>query len=251
MERRTVLTQVKVGIATVSAVSLAGCSGDSDETTDGNGDNISGENDGDDQTTERNTADTSTETDGGDQTTETESMVKLAEAAYEFSEGESYTYDAEFSGQSGEQGWEVLSVDGDNLTISRTYPTDEGQEITDVSADSGRIYREMNKVIPQSSFFRNMRETQFYAEAEEFESGQTFTVDASDNGLDYDSETVEVMGETTVNGISCTEFTVTSSSGGIVKTACAADGYPFPLSLHFEQAGVTLLDATLIDSNRP
>lgn len=252
-------------VVTSSAIGVAGCSGGGDETTDGNGDDGSTGSSDDDQETEQNSGDGSTESGDDDQKTEqnsgdvsTESgdddqeteLVEVAGPAYGFSEGESYTYEVEWHGKAGEQGWEVLSVNGDELTIRRTYPTNEGQETRDISADAARLYEEMLKQITGPSFFRNMREAQFYAGVDEFAPGNTFTVDTSDKGGDYDSETVEVMGETTVNGIQCIEFTVTSSSGGIVRTVCAADGYPFPLSLHFEQTGVQLLDATLIDTSR-
>lgn len=277
MRRRTVLQRVSVGIATASSVAFAGCSGDNEtadgsadgESTDGGddeetmeGDGDGGSMDGGDDGSTDGGDDGSTDGESDDSTVEEESedgssededappVVELTEPAYQFSAGESYTYESEWRGNTGKQGWEVLTVDGDQLTIQRTYPTDEGDEITDVSADAGRIYEEMLRLIPGPSFFRNMREAQVYAGVDEFAPGNTFVVDTSDEDLNWDSETVEVTGETTVNGIDCTEFTITSSSGGIVREVCAAEGYPFPLSLNFEQAGVQLLDATLVDTSR-
>ncbi len=259
VERRTILKQVSVGIATAGSVSLAGCSGGGDEPAEededdepADGDAETTERDGGSETTESSDDEpdsSSEETDTG-ASTEMGSMVDWSEPAYEFTAGQSYTYDSDFLGTTGEQSWEVRSVDGDELTIRRGYPTEEGQETVDVTAPSDRIYEAIVTTISQQSFFRNLRWGQRYAELDEFEPGNTFTVDTSEREDNYDSETVEVMGETTVNGIQCTEFRVESNSGGIVTTACAAEGFPFPLSHTLEQVGTQLLDATLVDTTQ-
>lgn len=73
------------------------------------------------------------------------------------------------------------------------------------------------------------------------------------NGEDisWETATVAVNGETSVNGVTCTEFTVEPDGEETVQTACVAEGYPFAVSLSVARGGETVIELTLTDSTRP
>lgn len=189
--------------------------------------------------------------DGTDEETTTSNPDAVEIPTYTFSEGESYTYDATFNGNRTEETWTVTAVDGDELTVKLETTADGETESLTVSGTHGNIH---DKVAQQRNinFFLVARGALVYAQKGELVAGNSFTVDTSDDEkTDWDTETVEVAGETTVNGVTCTEFSVRPEGVDQVVTACLADGYPFALSLSLSKSGQTLLEMTLTDATRP
>jgi plastocyanin len=177
---------------------------------------------------------------------------------YEFSEGESYTYDALFRTSDGKresiETWEVTSVDGDDLTVEVTSEVDGDATTQTITGTHETIYDKAGEQLTVN-FFSVARGPLRVAEMGELTAGNSFTVEASQfpnqETIDWSTATVEVSGETSVDGITCTEFSLEPDGGSQVQTACVADGYPFALSVSQEQGGTTVIDLTLTDSTRP
>lgn len=245
------------GVGTVAlTVAVAGCSDSSD-----GGDTPA--EDGDTGTSEQGMADTPTpegDETAAEQTPEGEATeggsteaVSLELPTYEFSEGESYTYDVNFAGTETEETWTVTAVDGDEVTVERLSTVDGETRSQTVSGTHDGIY----DTVAESrdvNFFPLARNAVVYAQETGVTTGDTFTVATPSEKTDWDSETVEVLGETTVNGVSATEFRVTPDGPDApnqVTTVALADGYPFALSLSFSQDDSALLEMTLTDATRP
>lgn len=260
MERRNLLRNGAVGIATT--VALAGCSNSEGQDTPSNDDSTDGPNSGDENgaesqdSTENNDTDEGTErgddgTGGDDE--EDLPTVQLNRTPYEFTVGESYTFDTETQGGTSVDTWEVIDTSGSGVTIEATKQQDGETTTVTKSNISEDIYRDIDLELGGGFLYTNLRNVQPYVDLEELAPGNEFTLDTSDySATAWDSETVEVQGETTVNSVSCTEFTATTEYDGssVTKTACVAEGYPFALSLNFEQDGFTLIAATVTDENR-
>lgn len=170
--------------------------------------------------------------------------------AYEFTEGESYTYDANFAGEESEETWSVTSVEGADLTVERV--TEGGGETStqEISGTHDSIYDRVEEE-RDVNFFPLLRAALVYAEKGDLTPGNSFTVENDDENTDWDTATVDVAGETTVNGVDCVEFTVTPDGVDQVTTICLADGYPFALSLSLAQGGDALIEMSLTDETRP
>jgi len=134
-------------------------------------------------------------------------------------------------------------VDGETETATYSGTQDNISDVIDEERDS--------------SIFPIARNMTIYGHAWDLKGDSPFTIETPRESTDWDSETVEVAGETTVNDVSCTEFTPTPDiSNGEEKqrTACLADGYSFAVSLSIESDkldGVPLLEMTLTDATRP
>jgi hypothetical protein len=266
MERRYLL---KRGIAGIAAVTIAGCSdsttpesnnddsspedspSNNDETTDGEDTSTDGTDEQTDseESTEEEDGETEEGNDGDDLPT-----VQLNESTYDFTEGELYKYETELIDSSSVDTWEVTGVSGSEVTVKRTVTTDGETETITKSDSSENIYRTFDRENISQSLFPNLRDVQYYAGLDELTPGSEFIADTSNSSsIAWDSETVEVQEETSVNGISCIKFTATATFRGssITKTACVAKGYPFALSLVFKQNESTLIDTTLSEMNRP
>jgi len=266
MERRKILKKLTVGIATAGSVSLAGCSGDDDETAEGD-DGQSTDSDGTTDTSDRttDTSDGTTDTSDDDQTTEGDDGTSATNdddqtestrpelPTYEFTEGEAYTYDTFFIDSESEESWSVTSVDGDQVTVERQSTVDGETSTGTYSGTQDTIYDTVSQE-RDFALFPVARGATLYAQGRDLTAGSTFTIATPNESTDWDSETVEVNGETTVNGVTCTEITATPDNAAgedNQRTACLADGYPFAVSMTIKTDGQALLEMTLTDATRP
>ncbi|WP_135820396.1 hypothetical protein [Halostella litorea] len=249
--------------AVAVSLGVAGCSGggdggDADSDTDaseGDGTTGSTATEGAASTTASEPEGTGTETEGPDRTgTEAENSegtpddVRLP--AYTFSEGESYTYDTTFGDAESEETWVVASVAGDDVTVDRTTVANGETHTQSISGTQSGIVDEVERA-RDVSYFPLLRSALVYGQQGELRAGNAFTVRSTGENEDWETATVDVAGETTVSGVTCTEFTVTPDSVDQVQTVRLADGYPFAVSLLFEQGGEALLEMTLTDHERP
>lgn len=62
---------------------------------------------------------------------------------------------------------------------------------------------------------------------------------------------MNVQGESSVNGVACTEIEILPDGSEQERTACLAEDYPFAISLALAQGGQTVLSMTLTDATRP
>jgi plastocyanin len=196
---------------------------------------------------------------GIDGSSESGSAGKVVEIPeYEFSVEESYSFDTFVRTSDGTrestETWTVNEVDGDDITVE-VYSEANGETTTKTfSGTHETIYDVAGEELP-FNFFSVARSPLRFAQMGDFSAGNIFTVQRSQfpnqDTINWSTATVEVVGETSVNGVSCREFTVRPENEDQVQTACLADGYPFAASLQAEQAGQTTMELTLTDSNRP
>jgi plastocyanin len=177
---------------------------------------------------------------------------------YEFSVGESYTFETLLRTSDGTtettETWAVTSVEGDDVTVEVTSEADGETTTKTLSGTHETIYDAAARKLT-FNFFSVARSPLRIAEIGELSAGNNFTVQRSQfpnqDTINWSTATVEVAGETTVNGVTCTEFTLRPADVDQVQTACVADDYPFAVSLQAEQAGTTTMELTLTDSTRP
>ena len=177
---------------------------------------------------------------------------------YEFSAGESYTFDTLLRTNDGAlettETWAVTAVDGDDVTVEVTSTANGETTTTTLSGTHESIYDAAANQLT-FDFFSIARSPLRIAEMGELTAGNSFAIQRGQfpnpDTIDWETATVDVAGETSVDGVSCTEFTVRPDGVDQVQTACVADGYPFAASLQVERAGTTTVDLTLTDSTRP
>ncbi|MFC7133198.1 MULTISPECIES: hypothetical protein [Salinibaculum] len=250
VDRRSVLA----ALAGVTVGSVAGCSSDTDQDSQGDDPGTTsdgGKSDPSPETTEETA--TTEETGEPTETTEELPTVPFPKSVYEFTEGESYTYDFNYVGTVSEQTWEVIGVDGDQVTVKHTI-TEDGESTTkEVTGSSKYVYQ--NVMMDAGPMFIIVRNAQLYSKADPFAPNTTFRVDVSDQQKQWEAEIVEVGSETTVNGIPCTEFTVIPDKeyASYKYTICTADGYPFTISYKAENtnSNTVRMEGTLTEANRP
>lgn len=253
-----------VGLSTA----VAGCTGDGDGDGSGDGGTPSATRGGTSTgastdagtTTDRST--TTQQTTTTERTTTTQSTTTAepttttdgtgpAIPTYTFSEGESYTYETTFGDRQTEETWTVTEVDGDELAVRRETTLDGETQSQTITGTHGNIHARVTEA-REVAFFGLVRTALVYGQRGELTAGNTFTVDTSDDeNTDWDTETVAVAGETTVNGVTCVEFTVTPEDVDQETTTCLADDYPFAVALDLSQGGQTLIEMTLVESTRP
>lgn len=250
-----------LGVVAVS-LGLAGCSGGSNnsdadlDTEEREGDGIS------DSTVTEETAmgdgseptETETGTNESKPTeTETEEPEETPEDSelptYTFSEDESYTYATIFGDGESEETWSVTSAEGDNVTVERKTVANGETDTQSISGTHSNIFNEVQRA-RDINYFALLRGALIYAQKGDLSAGNTFTVEGTNENDDWETATIDVAGETTVSGVTCTEFTVTPNSVDQGQTVCVADDYPFAVSLSFEQGGEVLLNMTLLDYER-
>ncbi|UHQ96355.1 cupredoxin domain-containing protein [Natrinema halophilum] len=176
---------------------------------------------------------------------------------YEFSEGESYTFETLFRTNDGTrestETWRVTAVDGDDVTVEVTSEVDGETTTQTFSGTHETIYDAAARQLTFDAF-SVARSPLRVAEMGDLSTGNSFTVQRSQfpnqDTIDWSTATVEVAGETTFNGVTCTEFTLRPDDADQTQTACVADDYPFAVSLRVEQAGTTTMELTLTDSAR-
>lgn len=180
---------------------------------------------------------------------------KIALQPYQFSEGESYTYNVTFLGSSTVNTWKVVSVDNGTMTVNATQSSASGGE--QVSTIRGN-----QTTLMMAAAQDNI--AQFFAQARNAMALQGIVANASsgttmqlskDNlanpkAVSWTTANLTVKDTTTVNGISCTRATLEPDSGP-TSTACLAADYPFPLTLTATQGGRTALAMKLTNATRP
>jgi hypothetical protein len=177
---------------------------------------------------------------------------------YEFSAGESYTFETFLRTNDGTlestETWEVTAVDGDDVTVAVTSAVDGETTTRTLSGTQDTIYDVASDEL-SFNFFSIARAPLRIAEMGELTAGNSFTIRRSQfpnqDTINWQTATVDVGGETSVNGVACTEFTVRPDGQNQVQTACVADGYPFAVSLRQTQGGTRVIDLTLTGSTRP
>lgn len=202
-------------------------------------------------------ADGTTADDEGSDTTEPDGDV-VEIPPYEFSSGESYTFESRFRTSDGTREstdtWAVTSVDGDDVTVDVTSEVNGETTTQTISGTHETIFDVANQQLAFNPF-TVARSPLRIAEMGELSAGNSFTVQRSQfpnqDTINWTTATVDVAGETTVNGVTCTEFSLRPDDADQVQTACVAANYPFAVSLAVEQAGTTTVEMTLTDSTRP
>jgi hypothetical protein len=183
--------------------------------------------------------------------------VQFPKSVYEFTEGESYTYDFDYVGTVSEQTWEVIGIDDvrDQVTVKLTITKDGETTTEEVTGSSEYIYDRVLLDSDSGPMFSIVRNAQLYSKVEPFAPNTTFRVDVSEQQKQWEAEIVEVGSETTVNGIPCVEFTVTpdTENASYKYTICTADGYPFAISYEAENTNsdTVRVEGTLTEANRP
>jgi hypothetical protein len=253
------------------AGAVAGCGGDggSDGGATEDGGTEGGAMDGGTTVREGGGGDTSTEmaestageSGNGETSTETvestpaSSVVEIP--SYEFTAGESYTYDTllrQDGTRESTETWAVTSVDGDDVTVEVTSTVDGEATTKTVSGTHETIYDKVDEAL-FFNWFAIARAPLRVAEMGELTAGNSYTISVSQfpnpEDINWSTATVDVSGDTSVNGVTCTEFTLEPDGIDQVQTACVADNYPFAVSLHQERSGTTVLDLNLTDVTRP
>jgi hypothetical protein len=250
--RRRFLT--RLGAVAVS-VGVAGCSSGSDDS-DVNPDTDESESYGiSDSTESQETASaddpepTETGTNESEPTGSEDSPGSSELPTYTFSEGESYTYDTVFGDGESEETWSVTSVDGDNITVERVTVANGETNTQSISGTHSTIFDEVEQA-RDINYFPLIRGALIYRQKGELSAGNSFTVQSTNENDSWETATVDVAGESTVNGVTCTQFTVSPDSVDQVQTVCLADDYPFAVSLSFEQQGEVLIEMSLTDHER-
>jgi len=247
MQRRDLLRKTGAGVATIVTTGLAGCGeiNNPDSTDTGT------------PSTETETNQTNTETmtdteEDLDTVTETENetLEDFGIPPYEFTEDESYTYDTVIGMNKSEEKWLVTNVDGDNLTVKLETTTEEQMTSISISGTHGNIFDKASET-ERDNIFPLLRGPLIYPTKGEMTEGNTFTVDTSDLPSKWDSETVTVLGDNTINGIDCTELQI--EPGGdynqlITVNIADTEDYPFALAVQIKEDGV---DIELLRQNRP
>ena len=250
MQRRDLLRKTGAGVATIVTTGLAGCGeiNNPDSTDTGT------------PSTETETNQTNTETmtdteEDLDTVTETENetLEDFGIPPYEFTEDESYTYDTVVGMNKSEEKWLVTNVDGDNLTVKLETTTEEQITSISISGTHGNIFDKASEA-ERANIFPLLRGPLIYPTKGEMTEGNTFTVDTSDLPSKWDSETVTVLGDNTINGIDCTELQI--ESGGdynqlMTVNIADTEDYPFALAVHLKEDGVVRFDIELLRQNRP
>lgn len=212
---------------------LAGCNGFGGQTTD----------------TATNTT-TNGATDGTNDDTDSDQTQM---SSYQFTEDESYTYNVTFLGSSSTTSWDVVSVDGENVTVEVVSATSRATQNTTITGNHSTVVKKATRD-RVAALFASARAPMAIAGMGDMSSGN-FTIE-SDNlpgnsSYEWDTATVSPQGQTTVNGVGCMEFTVVPDGSQQVLTTCVNEEYPFALSLSAEQNGQTALAMQLENSTRP
>ena len=235
-------------------------SGDGTDTlgdaTDTPGDATDTPGDGIEDGTDQPTPESTSKPPGEETSTADVEVVEIPR--YEFSEGESYTYDAFFETEDGAresaETWEVTSIDGDDVTVEVRSEVDGETETTTFSGTHSNIYdRAAEELV--FNVFAILRPPLRIPEMGELSAGNSFTIQSGafpgeETDSRGDTVTVEVDGETNVNGVTCTEFTLVSDGESARQNSCVAEGYPFAVSVNYEDSE-TVIDLTLTDMTRP
>jgi len=174
-------------------------------------------------------------------------------STYEFTEGESYTYNNSLFGSTATETWTVVSVDGDNGTVEVTSSNGETTQNTTITGTHSSIVRKAGRDEVAGLFVYARAPLAITGMGDA--SGGNFTVDGNDlptnSSVAGRTATVAPQGETTVNGVQCTEYVVVPEDSQQRLRTCVNEDYPFAVSMRGSQAGRTFLSMELVDSDRP
>ncbi|MFD1587262.1 hypothetical protein ACFR9U_09720 [Halorientalis brevis] len=174
-------------------------------------------------------------------------------STYEFTDGESYTYDSSLFGSTATETWTVVAVDGDDVTVEVTSSNGDTTKNTTITGTHSEIVRKAGRDEVAGMFVYARAPLAIAGMGDG--SGQNFTVDGNElptnSSVAGRTATVAPQGETTVNGIQCTEYVVVPEDSQQQLRTCVNEDYPFAVSMRGSQAGQTFLTMELVDSNRP
>jgi len=218
---------------------LAGCNGGSGGTngTDATTTAMSGET----MTT------AATTTDGGGASGDME-----MDTSYEFTTGESYTYDISFAGTEPiATTWEVTAAGEGGVQVSVSEAGDVGRATT-LSGESAADVFDATGGDPVAGSFGIARGTQVLAMAAGLDSSGETTLGADELPGEYDwsSVTLTVEEEAEIAGVACRNVSATFQGADNTFSGCFNADFPFPIYVEGESSGVTQTFA-LVDFERP
>jgi len=237
-----------VGVVLVALLVLtAGCSGltggESPLGGDGQDDEDSDEDEDEDEeeTETETTAETEAEADGKDDGEETLTAPgtdfetpEVDVGGYEFQTGESYTYQVGSGATAQELTWEVLSVQGDQVTVEVTSEAGGRTSSSTLEGPQDEIFQQATGDMT-ALLFVSLRVSTVAAEGESLSMGNTWTVRSenlvSSQQVSWETAEVEVIDTDTYAGIECSVIEITPDDGSDVLTSCVNQDYPFALSL--------------------
>ncbi|WP_136715741.1 hypothetical protein [Halorientalis salina] len=172
--------------------------------------------------------------------------------SYEFTEGESYTYTETLLGTPVQKTWSVVSVDGDNVTVTVTSsgPTENAT----VTASQDSIVDRMSQESIGENFGAARLPLAIVSMGDT--SSEDFTIEsdalgASGSQLEWETATVSPQGGDSVAGVECSAFEVDADDTDERYDFCIAEDYPFAVSFSYEQGGQTALAMELTNATRP
>lgn len=232
--------QVALTILLVVLVAVAGCSGGNGPADD-NGSNDNGSN-----TTQAPDTDTSapTTSSGGAATTEqmtsgdgSGSGTGAAAFTYQWTEGESYTYQSASGDSQSTFGWTVTDVSDDEVTVELLTNSSGSEKRTSTfSGPQGAIFSGDSQNF-QTITFVIMQLPQQLVEGHSLSVGNSWTMSSTEISMGSGSQTatpqqitVEVTGKSRIAGTQCYDIEATSSQDDTKLHSCVKKGWPFALS---------------------
>jgi len=167
---------------------------------------------------------------------------------YQFSEGERYTYEGQWSGQDATVIWDVISAETDSVEVqirsdSETFATVSSTHeavFGDVVEETGEIMTKLRLPVDASS-------------GRELTVGESWTASVDERLLrEGDTVAIEVIETATVDGVSCTMVSVDERAGGSAGSsyeACVTPGYPLVVS--YNNTNASGYNLALTESERP
>jgi hypothetical protein len=168
-------------------------------------------------------------------------------ALYEWSEGETYNYEANPGPLPAyDVIWTVESVSDGTVTANATIQGGGQTQSAELTGSQAAMYqRAIDSDIQQVSDFAALGGVPAaVAAGEDLSEGNTWTVTSDDMSLSYEGQPSEVTVEVvstgdSVNGVECATIEITPEEGS-TTTACIAEDYPFALSAETEVQGATV-----------
>jgi len=250
--------QVALTVLLVLLVAVAGCSGGNGPATTEDG------SDDSDATDTEAEADESTMTDGGSTTTSGSEMTPGEEmtpgsmgAAYEWTEGESYTFESGGQ-QSGTFTWEVTDVSNGEVTVELTTMSGGEERSSTFTGPQGDIFSGDSQNLQALTFTILQVPTQL-AEGRSLQVGNSWTLSSSELDMGSGQQTatpqeitVEVTGTSQVAGTQCHNIEASSDAQDQTLNACVKEGWPFALSFSTSGGDGSMSGSIeLTDYNRP
>lgn len=213
--------QVLVAVLLAATMVLAGCSG------------------GGGPTPTETTADEPTETAESTESDDTDSNAGVPSLDYEWTEGESYTYESEAAqGGSSQFTWTVTDVSDGQVTVEVVSSAAGESTTSTVTGPQGSVFSELNEtqlftVLP----FVAGQVPQLLAEGQSLSTGESWTVTSgdlqfTDQGQTSDDEvTVSVTDTAQIAGNQCANIELEAEDRPF--SGCVKEDWPFALSVSF------------------